>query len=530
MEALKWFLSDVSSIKPDQATVNDAFCYAATNNHLSLMKWFFTEDCTVKPDQYVVNNAFIETASRNDLTSVKWFLSDSCPTKFDRYTLERVFSEAARSNDVPIVEWFLSDSCPTKIGQGEVDRAFIYAVNPNCIPMLKWFLSDSCPMKLSNAPWDPTINEAFVQAVNFNYLSVAEWFLSDDCPIKPDQSAVNESISLLHQQIPLLQWILSDAFPIKPDQDSVNKALLEAGVKRESPDMIIYLLDPQRPIRPDSNTLCSLYRNLQNGNLSEITKQVRRHLILNHLPQEHRQRLLEEHSQGGTSGQGRGVAFEIHDFSNIVFDEAMEHVSSLLNEESLPSAQQVQALLFQKGSKLFNNADQSKVFEAILIALSPEYMEKLAKVLHFIQSNHGDKIDLWIHSFIGDSIAAYDNSLRTLSCSKGVKERIVTGLRTLGDEDLNRIFLKAEAPLLIAKKFALFNLHDESMKASRIQDLKTLGVTADISLEELALRIREMVTHKFEGDTLSEAETTTVEEIITLLIEQIGSDRNLFHI
>lgn len=88
---------------------------------------------------------------------------------------------------------------------------------------------------------------------------------------------------------------------------------------------------------------------------------------------------------------------------------------------------------------------------------------------HYLCMHHPQSIRVWLQGFLGESISEH-------SCNPGVAERIMTGLRGVGDADLDRIFAQAEGPLL-ARNFLNFAFNIYTSGGARLADeLVTRGV------------------------------------------------------
>lgn len=94
---------------------------------------------------------------------------------------------------------------------------------------------------------------------------------------------------------------------------------------------------------------------------------------------------------------------------------------------------------------------------------------------------------LWFEGFIEESIIAYQNSQNQLSCSKGVKERILTGLRGV-DVELDNTFKYAEAPLLMKNYInTQYNVHDETVQQRIIAMLNEKDIEQQSPLNDAQL-------------------------------------------
>ena len=158
--------------------------------------------------------------------------------------------------------------------------------------------------------------------------------------------------------------------------------------------------------------------------------------------------------------------------------------------------------------------EEAKTAALYRLASDIDYEEKLSLAVTFIQKIHPDKMEQWIAGFVNESITAYTNSINPVSCSKGIRERIATGLRGI-DSELDKLFAQAEAPLLVKnwlKSWNLLDLKDEA-KQELVKQLKAKGITGESNATDAANAFSEiakeqLTTHGISGneDLLDEIE------------------------
>jgi hypothetical protein len=188
-------------------------------------------------------------------------------------------------------------------------------------------------------------------------------------------------------------------------------------------------------------------------------------------------------------------------------------------EEEEDDIKDVSAFLFKHSKSLFPESKEQSVDRVIDEVTSSTYNDVVLSVITYIQKFHKDKLHLGLHSFIEESLIANENERVPTSCSKGIRESVVTALRVIGDRDLNSIFAKAEGLHLVDKKFNLLNLSDENMKTARAQDLIDLGISSTSTQEEINAAFKQMSDNIFKGDRLNKGQTTTLNEMIEGMIE-----------
>ena len=111
-------------------------------------------------------------------------------------------------------------------------------------------------------------------------------------------------------------------------------------------------------------------------------------------------------------------------------------------------------------------------------------LPNLQKVVTFLDMFHPHQFDVWFSGFITESITAYLNSQHQQSCTKGIKERILTGLRGI-DPGLDSIFKHAEAPLLMKMYLKEnFNVYNESVQRAIATILQEKEIHSESSFED----------------------------------------------
>ncbi|HQS83994.1 MAG: hypothetical protein B7Y25_03565 [Alphaproteobacteria bacterium 16-39-46] len=152
----------------------------------------------------------------------------------------------------------------------------------------------------------------------------------------------------------------------------------------------------------------------------------------------------------------------------ISYEEALQEIESWIrNEKNVPLGKQANA------------------FRAIKKGLEevPNAKRHFSKVFTFMKFN-SDKMEIWMNGFVGESLSAYETKD---SCSPGIEERIVMGVRGVNDE-IDLMFKKAETRQ--AAKTFLTNCNfgeNESNKKWMIQKLLDLKVTEETSPQTVGL-------------------------------------------
>ncbi|MFN8787790.1 MAG: hypothetical protein ACK5XF_00345, partial [Neisseriaceae bacterium] len=141
-----------------------------------------------------------------------------------------------------------------------------------------------------------------------------------------------------------------------------------------------------------------------------------------------------------------GIAFEVHNFTNGVENVCIEIIDSIIKELSVPSIQFGVENLRAKILLIESKEDQSEITMALNRILSGgDYKEKLESVLPRICAfidydsnlwNEGlntaqTRWELWLKQSFLESANAYNGSGDTISCLKGIYERLFTGFRAM---------------------------------------------------------------------------------------------------
>ncbi len=122
------------------------------------------------------------------------------------------------------------------------------------------------------------------------------------------------------------------------------------------------------------------------------------------------------------------------------------------------------------------------------------YQQRVCLALSFLKEFYPDKIDIWIAGFVEESIHAYERGTSTTSCSKGIEERVLTGIRGISDPTLDRLFSKAEGPQLMKSFFSSCNFADETKCKWLVRQLIKGGVTKTSDGDDAAERFDKIVS------------------------------------
>jgi hypothetical protein len=183
---------------------------------------------------------------------------------------------------------------------------------------------------------------------------------------------------------------------------------------------------------------------------------------------------------GAVATPGRNNIHQRRTINNLIYSHMKERVGmelvytqdnviselTILIERYLPSSQHEEAI--------------SRIGDL----LNRQSIPNFGLTLTFLRMFHPESLGLWIIGFLGESIVVG-------SCTPGAMERIVTGLRGLGDSELDAIFSHAEGPQLFRIFLSTLNIFDSNpiIQQRNLNNLIHLllekGITEFSSLNEV---------------------------------------------
>jgi hypothetical protein len=175
-----------------------------------------------------------------------------------------------------------------------------------------------------------------------------------------------------------------------------------------------------------------------------------------------------------------GLAYEIHQYEGTVTD-VLTFIRSKIGVTPLAEKTEVDSAM-ETWIKSLPANQQHKAREALRIGLSIDATapDRLRGIYTYVKNNHLEFMDAWLKGYIGESIQAYEESNDPTSCTKGIDERMITGLR--GIQELNPLFAETEARELIIRFRTQCNFGDCEDKLNwMVTKLKENGVTAQTS-------------------------------------------------
>ncbi len=139
-----------------------------------------------------------------------------------------------------------------------------------------------------------------------------------------------------------------------------------------------------------------------------------------------------------------------------------------------------------------------------------ETANALSAVFAYLDRFYSTRIGLWMGSFVTESVEAKNGN--GTSCQKGIRERIVTGLRVLNDSELNAIFAGPEAFEMMKRFWVSLNFHDDVENARRLTNnlkARPYGVTRHSTTKVAAIAFRRYIVDYIQSQGLSESYVNT---------------------
>ncbi|CAO4846172.1 MAG: hypothetical protein CNLJKLNK_00415 [Holosporales bacterium] len=297
---------------------------------------------------------------------------------------------------------------------------------------------------------------------------------------------------------------ISTVLQLSQGMDGRNKARIIEGVGKVHPDHYPFL---QNFIRQNPGYFSYVFAMDFNDDIEKnMTQQDLQELL---------ERLHREYYNDAPAGTPQGLAFEIHTFANqeVVgetgekqsFNQAvLNHIESSIEGDALDYNIVLGLLSSElatlKNDPLKSDAINEEVYNWVIKSNEePQDKNVIATVVTYLEkkdNTHG-KLATWLYAFMDESKNAYDGR-NSESCIKGVKERVITSLRSAipeGDTTLENLFHQAETPFMMAAKSA--KLTDYAFWA---QQLKQKGITLNSSQDEAKDKFKEALVEFFGMD------------------------------
>jgi hypothetical protein len=184
--------------------------------------------------------------------------------------------------------------------------------------------------------------------------------------------------------------------------------------------------------------------------------------------------------------------------NDAVFDNitARLHTSRALTKDQILT--RIHAWIDQK---YLEPAQNRKAKESIDKGWNSHSITRISAVLNFLDETHPASLDTWMSGFIGESIIAY-SSANSTSCSKGIDERIVTGLRGI-DPQIDALFATPEKKEMVKRFFTSINIGNPVGAKFVARELNTRGITLRSTPEQAAAALRAFISEQIASHGLS---------------------------
>ncbi len=217
----------------------------------------------------------------------------------------------------------------------------------------------------------------------------------------------------------------------------------------------------------------------------------------------------------GAVSPERGVANEIHEYAEKTVavpvsgssglhvqrgleDAVFENIKNRLGGEKLIPFE----VVVERLGKIAEFDRRMVFFD---LSEGSDFQDQTSLVYSFLEKFYPDKVDLWKRQFVGESLEAYKGRRNATSCIKGIRQRIVTGLRTI-DSQLDYLFTQSEGPMLM-QLFSRQSFNPIGEPEKMAQYLGSLGVRHGMAAEEIIRRFHAGFAAKLQEYGLQEAVT-----------------------
>ncbi len=481
----------------------------------------------------IFDELFMHLVAVNDIPNIEILLRQSSQLKLKQETISSVFMTLCKYESMALthpqfcidahqnyvmlsqqthamIAWFLASELCTEI-QGSIINAGLKKLNENKFTdAIQTFLSHTSLIK----PHKNAVLQAFKDCGTYGNLTLIKWLVENN-HVQLSQAVITQTFknAAYSNHLPIIKWIFSSACPAQPNQDGINEAFLRA-VKKNRFDVVQWFLhSPELAhMRPSEATLVQAYRDSISLTVMTNNRYWIAESIFRQLPEDMREQFTQEILARENRGrvvapQQTGFAHEIHKYSRDKITPVLENIRSRIAGIQLLTKQQIKVIFDSKFKQMSTASGQSTQLQnakkTVNEILDDTSLPTSQTILTFVNQYHADKLDLFINSFINESVTAYLNSRHQLSCVAGMQERLYTCLRDLDDAELNAIFHDKEANLLFEKKLLLLALDTEAHKEQFASALYQAGGRSSMADSEIAPLIMQAILSLFESENLS---------------------------
>ncbi len=406
-------------------------------------------------------------------------LRQSLPPQMSQKHIDSLSNRYANEKDLKALKnMFEGDQAliPSRVARNGMFRQ---AANNGSLEFVQFFLS--LPEKLT--PDRQDIDNAFLNSLNNHHFRISDALIKLEGNLKLYNEVINRGFenAMCHGRLQIVQYLLSLPQGRTPKRRTLDQCLFIAA-SDEYLNIVDYIFSiPHNRFRPSEDALNRALNRLAQRNLS-----------LNDYPN---LKILVEGYRHYTNEDNFAIASEIHNYAETNVSTATSKVAlnvavlnaieERLNHEVEPIGS-VEKLLEKaiienySGEESQGNARRAKSHGWI-----DSTPKALGSVALFLKRYYPDKINLWVQGYLGESMTAYINHDNHMSCVKGVDERILTGLRGVGDLELDALFKQAEQHFFMNKFFSARNVGTEFGSRLIGRELFDQGLTCEASDSEL---------------------------------------------
>lgn len=511
---LEYLQEELSNGGPDRKRIKDMLWNAARFNYQLVVDKLIDLPDGIGPNQEDINAALIWASRFDRRTMVGKLISlPKGQLRPDQESINMALSNSAGSGHEDLVDMLL-DCSKEKINpdQLSVNGALELSVEVGHHAVMR-LLMDRQEEQLH--PDQSGIISAYRQAI-IKGRDYAIDLLEDFAPEEERQNKRLVNATRLGNKVAVEGLLSISSNQLGPNQAGINMALINAAVNGNQA-MVELFMNRHGNLRPDQSNIILAYREAFERRLTSIIT-----VLEPFVPEAERQNQIHR------GGQRKGLAFEIHNYAGTMVRPSVTslHKSNTLVDAVFGNMQERTCFLLtyteskkevaQAIEKYIPKSKRMLAKHAAFYRLGSDYdyEQKLRVAVTFIQKFHADKMEQWIVGFVNESIDAYKNSSNPLSCSKGIRERVATGLRGI-DTDLDKLFIQAEAPMLVKNWLKSWNLNEisESAKQELVKQLKPKGIGEHSNAADVANAFKEIAKEQLtahgvndDSDLLAEIE------------------------
>jgi len=465
-------IKNLSGEKRDKAMGD--FIGANIYGHQNIVHWIIASNLVT--DQNIVNFIFYQG---DDDTKQLLINNNLIPSQNE---INYKFKEAVKNDDQNKVEWMLINNL--RPDQDSINQVFFYIVGGKQPPYV-----------------------------------ILDWLLANN--IRPNQTFTRRLFTCGSVRPEQMQWMLNNGFTPN-DQDTINRAFtnnvgtVATGARR-------FMLNNN--LIPDESNLVIAYRNavsVSDREMIELLRPLVPQYVINEQNQNANQRPANINQPNNNRfyaqqrfeapNNARGQAFEIHNFANVVMNDACRIITGKLTQagkqpNTYTSFENSVQKIRQSATK--QNIALTNTFEDYIRCAADIDKNLLSLVTTFVLSFYPDSFDDWVKGVMVDSAQAYQcsgsssssssSSAPSDSCTRGFWERVVTSIIYINndqlatkDPELSRILGSGQNKLLLSKKIDSFVNLEFISKA-----LSESNLSKQCSMDELKAKAQEILRSKF---------------------------------